>query len=755
MDPQFTTAQRTQLVNQVRAGFVLELSRSMVELGGLVNTRLTALMNEVGTLRERQNNHEFWTNYQRVRSTWVEETQKAWQSALKSGVQTKSKSLFVVNDLELVGTEKVENNILASRLAREVREKIGVSVDDLFLRVQFLLGGKLNEQDLLNPEVSIMLLVEQWGNCGMPLQIWPMINPIVSRHLSEHMALIYTRCNEQLIQQQVMPVVEGHHRFKYTPASPAAQTKSNLDASRLSASVSQSSRVTDDAQVEDSGIPAGRGRKQEFSLIEQLHRLLNTRGSSQVKSRPVAMPATSPALVELVAKESELMLAYVHPEAVDGKYTQEGVARFATQLREKSVEIKNKAETVNEKATIEIVALMFQSILAEARISPAIRVWFARLQMPVLRLALSDPTLVSTLDHPARQLIDRMGSCAMGFDAADVSALALEVEIKRVVQVIEQYPETGKQVFQLMLDEFQIFLTQFLTGKETSERLKTVAQQVEQKETLTIQYTIEIRKLLQDMQVGDAIRSFLFKVWAEALAVAAVRQGPRHVQTVAFKKAAVDLVRVASAKGSRPDRARAMQQLPALLRILRSGMSLLGLSPAEQEDHIKMVSSTLADAFLSKDQAIPKARLDALTEQLSQLEHFVSDLGDEDIPLSAQTIEKVLGIDASSIEVVVNGGAKASSDMVRWAQSLQTGAWFTLHHNGQISQVQLVWCSDRQHSYLFSARADAHYFMIQSKRLAAYLQVGLLVPLEAELLTVRATRDALTTLEANPERLLF
>jgi Protein of unknown function (DUF1631) len=308
-------------------------------------------------------------------------------------------------------------------------------------------------------------------------------------------------------------------------------------------------------------------------------------------------------------------------------------------------------------------------------------------------------------------------------------------------------------VFKLMLDEFQIFLTQFLAGKGTSERLKTVAQQVEQKETLTIQYTIEIRKLLQDMQVGDAIRSFLFKVWAEALAVAAVRQGPRHAQTVAFKKAAVDLVRVASAKGRRPDRARAMQQLPPLLRVLRAGMSLLGLSPAEQEDHIKMVSSALADAFLSKDQAIPKARLDALAEQLAQLEHFVSDSGDEDIQLNAQTIEKMLGMDASSIEVVVNGGAKANSEMVRQAQSLQTGAWFTLNHNGQSNQVQFIWCSDHKHLYLF-ARADAHYFMIQSKRLAAYLQVGLLVPLEMEPLTVRATRDALTKLEANPERLL-
>jgi hypothetical protein len=40
------------------------------------------------------------------------------------------------------------------------------------------------------------------------------------------------------------------------------------------------------------------------------------------------------------------------------------------------------------------------------------------------------------------------------------------------------------------------------------------------------------------------------------------------------------------------------------------------------------------------------------------------------------------------------------------------------------------------------------------RRLAAYLQAGLLTAFEDEALTVRATREALTKLDANPERLL-
>ena len=211
----------------------------------------------------------------------------------------------------------------------------------------------------------------------------------------------------------------------------------------------------------------------------------------------------------------------------------------------------SQADTEGEKAIIEVVALMFQSILSEDRIPSAVRVWFARLQVPVLRVALAEPEFFSNLGHPARQLIDRMGSCALGFDAASISGSALEAEIKRIVQVIEQYPETGRRVFQLVYDEFEKFLAKFLTEKQATSRLVSVAQQVEQKEALAINYTIELRTMLKDMPVRDEIREFLFKTWAEVLALSAVREGPQHADTVAFKRTAADLVWAACARAWR------------------------------------------------------------------------------------------------------------------------------------------------------------------------------------------------------------
>ena len=530
--------------------------------------------------------------------------------------------------------------------------------------------------------------------------------------------------------------------------SGTSPSKGQLPSGRHSSGYGSAS---DETRLMTATTPLARARSRAQGVLTQLKRLLV--GSASTNFEATVFQPPSPALAAAIAVRSVTSSGYSGGGTVMEDYSPAAVAKVVGELRQRTAELKSKAETKSEKATIEIVALMFQAILQEDRIPSGIRVWFARLQMPVLRVALAEPDFFGTLSHPARQLIDRMGSCVMGFDASGIKGSALETEIKRVVQVIEQYPETGKRVYQLVYDEFQKFLAQFLTGKTSTQKLVSVAQQVEEKETLTIQYTIEMRNMLKDIPVRDEIREFLFKVWAEVLAVAAVRMGPQHPETLGLKKSSTDLVWAASAKPNRSDRARVIQGLPQLLQKLRSGMTLLGVAASEQDIHIKTVSDTLADAFLSKTQAIPTEQIEAMAERLANLEDFVSEDGTGDLPLDVQNLELMLGIDASLIDVVADGGSKPTAAMVAWAQELQLGAWFTLDHNGRVAQVQFAWRSDRKHLNLF-ASTDGHSYLIQAGRLAAYLQAGLLLPQEEETLTVRATRDALDKLQANPERLL-
>jgi len=890
MATQLSYMQRMQLAEKTRQRFLGDVEKILVDLSGLVQDRLTTLLNEKGTTRDMQSRRDAWMLYQKQRGPWIDSTMKVWQDSLKSPASKKAEKkeeLGLAGDggLSLVGTDAVEDKIISSRLVLAVVEKMSGELDDLRVRIKTLESrDDLEGHDILRPEVLILLMIEQWTTSGMPRESWLMVNDVVQKQLTEKLKSAYANANEFLIQQGVMPTIDLKDRVKraavgrrppsaggggpdsvlpdsqfqgdaggsdaawggaagaYGPASgypgqsvsaptplggmpvarapgppqglahpgrmppqqagypgqptamppgPAGRSAGNLFGGRLGWDDAQGPLTPGRlAPVPPAGaaIPAGMGQSpaqmqqalaaqgtpsnfggahEETRLMTQTTPLARTRSRAQgmfgqLKRMLVGQgggdfTATSsqppsPALVAAMA-ERPPYYAGGGGGTIYEDYSPAGVVKVADKLREKTDELKKKAETKSEKAIIEMVALMFQAILAEERIPTTIRVWFARLQMPVLRVALAEPEFFGTLNHPARQLIDRMGSCVMGFEASSITGGALEAEIKRIVQVIEQYPETGKRVFQIVYDEFQKFLAKFLTGKEKTQKVVSVAQQVEQKETLAIQYTIELRNMLKDIPVRDEIRTFLFKVWAEVLAVSAVRKGPKDSETVAMKKAAADLVWSASAKPNRNDRARVIQDLPQLLQRLRAGMSLLGLSQTDQDAHIKIVSDTMADAFMSKTQAIPQAQIDAMTQRLANLEDFVSEDGLGDLPLDAESIEMMLGIDASTIDVVTNGGSKPTPAMVAWAQELQLGSWFTLDHNGKVNQVQFVWRSDRKHLNLF-ASSDGHSYLIQAGRLAAYLQAGLLLPQEEETLTVRATREALTRLEAHPERLL-
>ncbi|MEY2686044.1 MAG: hypothetical protein RL375_242, partial [Pseudomonadota bacterium] len=207
-----------------------------------------------------------------------------------------------------------------------------------------------------------------------------------------------------------------------------------------------------------------RGLEHAEAVIGRLNRLV-VRQVPEFGGSTIAQPhAASPQLRAAIGAAQAAMQQRFDSPAGGGTGTiaqAEAAAAFnppvlLREMQQRKQELKEAATTPVERATIEVVALMFQALLTEERIPPVIRVWFARLQMPVLRVAIVEPDFFATIDHPARKLIDRMGACVMGFEGGDVglSDEPLEKEIKRVVQVVEAYPDTGRRVFQTVLTEF-------------------------------------------------------------------------------------------------------------------------------------------------------------------------------------------------------------------------------------------------------------------------------------------------------------
>ena len=775
------------------------------------DTRLTSILDQAGSARDTQGRRDAWTAFQKHQTTWLNQSRKALQRTLLPRTSSTGQPISMSGALELVAEGAIDDQIMASRLAMRVLEKASTELNELRLRVQHLeKRQELSRGDVLLPDVTARILVDQWLESDMSRDAWALVQDALAPVMTLKLHDAYKAANEFLVASGVMKEIDLQALVRRAPGSraegpPAALPQSSPvgarvpptggvarpggagpgfrpagahpgtdpstgarsggsqndfsgsgPAGRPSNPGSSSMGVQEETRMMTSASPLARARMRAQGVVGRLRRMLIDKVGGDFEATQILPPSPglAQAMRRVVPGDSAGAGFYVSGNSRPGAVYMDAshVEKAAGVLRQRTAELKQAASTPTEKATIEVVALMFQSILAEERIPPSVRVWFARLQIPVLRVALAEPEFFSALQHPARRLIDRMGSCVMGFES-NVSSAALEAEIKRVVQVIEQYPETGRRVFQLVFDEFQKFLSTYLSEQGSASRFVSVAQQVEQKETLSVQYTIELRKLLDDVPVRDEVRDFLFKVWVDVLAVSSVKYGLRHEETSALKQVASDLLWAASAKPNRDDRARVIQQLPALLQRLRQGMGLLGFTTGMQDQHIKSVSDTLADAFMSRTEAISQEQLDNLSERLANLEDYLPANGLGDLDLNNESIEMITGVDASNIEVISQGGSQPNEAMRSWAVELQIGSWFGLDHNGKLNSVQLAWRSQRGQLYLFVTNGG-RCFLIQAMRVASYLQAGLLVPSEEEALTVRATREALSKLDANPERLL-
>ncbi|MBG6073914.1 hypothetical protein IWX87_003697 [Polaromonas sp. CG_9.7] len=757
------------LAGQARTLFAERVVQMLPGLAKTIGDLLSELALRPGNAREMQDLQDAFRLYQNNSHAWIKGVVGAVRKPYSPSSKTTASALLESGEMQLVGNETVEHRILASRLALRMLDFSSWELNDLRLRIQSLEGlSELNRQDLFRPEVVAQHVVEQWTLAGLPQSAWLLGQDIIHKNMAAWMLEIYHATNAFLIERGVMVEIDLRPLVRRTPsavntvrAASVAKSDDTLEKessadilNNRNAFVPGRTMPTEGADMAGLATPLARVRMRAQGVLGHLKQLLVRRVDGFDQPRPhQASPQLANAMDRLQQQQAQ--------EAFQGSFRQSfqsglGFARTQVdqalqELRQRTSMLKKAASSSAEKATIEIVALMFQSILAEDRIAPQIRVWFARLQMPVLRVAVAEPEFFSSLEHPARQLIDRMGSCALGFDVT-VEGDLLELEIKRVVQVIEQYPETGRRVFQLVYEEFDKFLSRFFAEQGSVARAVSLAQQLEQKETMTVQYTIEMRTMLDDMPVREEIREFLFRIWAEVLAIAAMKNGPQHAQTLLFKQAAADLVWSASAKPDRSERSRVIAALPRQLQLLRQGMTLLGLGLAAQNVQLKTISDTMADAFMSKTDAISSEKIDAMARRLTNLEDYLSEHDVGDLPLDADSLVTMIGIDSAHIEVIANGGSQPTDDMLAWARELQPGSWFNLDHNGKISHVQFAWCSERKQLHLFAA-ADGRSFLIQMRRLAAYLQARLLVPREEEALTVRATRNALAKLDANPERL--
>jgi Protein of unknown function (DUF1631) len=256
---------------------------------------------------------------------------------------------------------------------------------------------------------------------------------------------------------------------------------------------------------------------------------------------------------------------------------------------------------------IDVVGSLFDQILSDSRVPPQMARQIARLQLPVLRVALNDTSFFSSRRHPVRRFVNRMASLACAFEEFDDGpGKEFITRVRELVQEIVDGDFDQIEIYSAKLSELEAFIArQTQATVEQSGAVETL----ESKESeLRIQqrYMLQLQTALAPLSLPKYLRDFLSQVWSQAMVLAVTRDGAESDRAQRYRRVGRDLVMSVQPKGSPALRKKFLMQLPPLMKDLYEGMKLLGWSEAAQKEFF----SKLLPAHAESLKGAPLSELD-------------------------------------------------------------------------------------------------------------------------------------------------
>ena len=204
----------SSLAKQARELFVVHVGRALPELVKACETRLTALVDVPGPAREVQERRDAWMAFTKNQTAWLNNSRKALQRTLLPRFSASGGSpLSAPGRLELLAEGAIDDQIMASRLAMRVLDLSSTELNELRLRIQHLeKRQELPRGDVLLPDVTARILVDQWLDVQMSREGWQLVQDALAPVLAKKMLEAYKAA--LAIHPHLQGVIEAIERLE-------------------------------------------------------------------------------------------------------------------------------------------------------------------------------------------------------------------------------------------------------------------------------------------------------------------------------------------------------------------------------------------------------------------------------------------------------------------------------------------------------------------------------------------------------------
>jgi len=524
-----------------------------------------------------------------IKTIFLRQLQRSGELTASGLFQTESTSFdnHSIDNFALVEDAELEKSLAVSNLVSKAENRYRRELHELGRYLGPLLG-RLEMPAAFNP-LGPTAICDAFSAALQPLQdidlpIKLVVYKLFDKHVMDHLGEIYAQCLRLAVAYGLTPAEPLPGRVISGGASRGAPgSESGTESGTESGGARQAPATSDEVIAlrppragTQGPVPPAPGHVP----FDRLRSLLNAgREPSPVTSR--ASPGEA-----VVIQTSDLMA--ILSRLQETTWSARPTPLSATELREHlagallsdepGAGSRRRSLGEVDEDTLELVTLLFESIIQAADLPDPIKVLVGRLQIPLVKVALLDKTLFDHRNHPVRRLLNRIADAAVGWtDDEDRSPGSLYGQIEHIVERIVGDFDRDLAIFSDLDAELADYLVQEAArARLLEEKVRTIATERDRIATARLRAQAVIGERLGSVPwVPPIVESLLTEGWREVLYSAYLVGGEQGKKWLKAVDVVDRLLWSVQPKVDPQDRRDLLRGIPDLLRTLRAGLAAI------------------------------------------------------------------------------------------------------------------------------------------------------------------------------------
>lgn len=321
-----------------------------------------------------------------------------------------------------------ERNLAVDVMVGKAMIRDGFALGQLTARLGALTGQPL--EDSANPLAPGRLcgyFLQAGRSLGVEIRVKLILLKLFEKYVLSDADLLYGEANQLLLATGVLPDL--------TPAP----SRRALERQPARVSVAQPPCIQMDDNVQ-----------QVFSGLQKLLQQVRGGVSPTLDAGAQAQPISTRDLLRLLSH----LQNYVPQAGTDEDFDlRSQLEQLLTRVSVKSG--KSRVVDEEDEDVINLIALMFEFMLDDHTLPDSLKTLIARLQIPILKMAVLDKSFFSSPSHPARRLLNEIGAAANEWGRSDDRQRnGLYLRIEHIVQRLLNDFDDDPSIFSELLMQF-------------------------------------------------------------------------------------------------------------------------------------------------------------------------------------------------------------------------------------------------------------------------------------------------------------